>query len=76
MPDERAVPSMMRQACSRFRALRSFILMFAISSTWARVTVPTTSVPTSPAPFSTPAAFLSSTAAGGDFRMKSKERSL
>ena len=76
MPIERAVPSMMRQAWSRSRALRSAILSLAISSTCSRVTLPTISLPTSPAPFSTPAAFLRSTAAGGDLRMKSNERSL
>ena len=76
MPEERAVPSTIFIAAAMSRQLRSGILIFAISSTCFRVTLPTICVPTVAAPLATPAAFLSSTEAGGDFRMKSNVRSL
>ena len=50
--------------------------MFAISSTCSRVTEPTTSLPTWPAPFPPPAAFLTSPAAGVYFSIQSKLLSL
>ncbi len=71
----RAVPSIMRIAASTSAAFRSCIFDSAISLTCAFVTVATLFVLGSPEPFSTPAAFLSKTAAGGVFVMKSNERS-
>jgi hypothetical protein len=56
-------------------ALRSGILVSAISRTWARVTVPTFSRCGSGEPFSMPAALRSRTAAGGVFSTKEKLRS-
>ena len=46
----RAVPSIIRTACSTSRALRSAIFILAISSIWARVTVPTLSLFGTPEP--------------------------
>ena len=43
MPIERAEPAIVRTAASRSAAVRSFILVLAISSTWARVSLPTLS---------------------------------
>ena len=45
MPIERAVPATCCLAASRSLALRSGILILAISATWASVTVPTSSRP-------------------------------
>ena len=76
MPMERAVPSMIRVAASRSMALRSAILVWAISRTWARVTrAGACSRPVVAEPFSTPAALRSRSAAGGVLRMNVKLRS-
>ena len=56
-------------------ALRSAILIWAISRTWLRVTRPTSSRPVVAEPFSMPAALRSRSAAGGVFRTKVKLRS-
>ena len=50
-------------------ALRSAIFFSAISRSWARVTEPTLSFCGMPEPLGTPAALISSRAAGGVFRM-------
>src|SRR3712207_130354 len=65
MPIDRAVPAMIFSAWSRSLALRSAILVCAISRTWSRVTVATLVLCGSPEPFSTPAALSSMRAAGG-----------
>ena len=65
MPIDRAVPAMIFSAWSRSLALRSAILVVAISRTWSRVTVATLVLCGSPDPFSTPAALSSMRAAGG-----------
>src|SRR5262245_28964386 len=65
MPMERAVPAMIRSAMSRSLALRSAILVWAISRSWARVTEPTLSLCGVPEPFGTPDALISRVAAGG-----------
>src|SRR5262249_6596071 len=75
MPRLRAVPSTVRIAVWRVAAVRSGIFMRAISSTCLRVTWPTFFLLGSPEPLSTPAAFFSSTDAGGVFSTKVKERS-
>src|SRR5881227_3687679 len=74
-PRLRAVPSTVFTACSRLAAVRSGILMRAISSTCWRVTCPTFFFPGSAEPFSIPAARFKSTAAGGVLVMKVKDRS-
>src|SRR4030065_334850 len=61
----RAEPSMVRMAASTVAALRSGIFCWAISFTWARVTLPTLSLLGTPEPLIMPAAFLRSSAAGG-----------
>src|SRR5215218_7960270 len=65
MPIDRAVPAMIFSAWSRSLALRSAILVWAISRTWSRVTEATLVLCGSPEPFSTPAALSSMRAAGG-----------
>jgi hypothetical protein len=50
-------------------------LILAISSTWASVTLPATSLPGSAAALSSPAASRNSTGVGGVLRMKVNERS-
>src|SRR5690606_21648938 len=72
MPMLRAEPAMVRTAASMSAAVRSFILVVAISSTWARVSEPTLSVSGRGEPFWILAAFLIRTAAGGVFMMKVK----
>src|SRR5262249_35167999 len=74
-PRLRAVPSTVLMAASIDEAVRSGIFMRAISSTCLRVTCPTLFLPGSPDPFSTPAARLSSTAAGGVFLTNVNDRS-
>ena len=54
----RAVPSIMRTACSTSRALRSAIFSFTMSSIWAAVTLPTFSLFGTPEPLAMPAALL------------------
>ena len=66
----RAVPSTTRIAADRSDAFKSGIFVFAMSSTCCFVTLPTFSLFGVPEPFGTPAAFSSSTAAGGVFVMK------
>ena len=51
MPIDRAVPAMIFSASSRSLALRSCILVCAISRTWSRVTVATLVLCGSPEPF-------------------------
>ena len=75
MPMERAVPAMMRAACSGSEALRSAAFIFTISMICAFVTLPTFSEFGLPEAYSIPAAFLRRTAAGGDLRMNEKLRS-
>ena len=62
-------------AASIAAAERTGILVVAIASKCARVTVPTLTVLGGPLPFGTPAAFLSKTDAGGVLVMKVKLRS-
>src|SRR5581483_7277230 len=75
MPIDRAVPAMIFAAWSMSLALRSSILVCAISRTWSIVTFATFLVCGSPLPLSTPAAFSSSRAAGGVLVTKVNERS-
>src|SRR5215469_12253404 len=75
MPIERAVPAMIFSAASTDVVLRSAIFVWAISRTWAEVTVPTLFLCGSLLPFSIPAAFLISSGAGGVFVTKSNVRS-
>src|SRR5436853_1377674 len=75
MPMERAVPATWRLAASRSLALRSGILVRAISATWASVTVPPLSLPGAVEPLSTPAAARSSVGVGGVLVMNVNERS-
>ena len=74
-PMLRAVPSMMRIAFSMSFALRSAIFFSAISRTCAWLSLATFSRFGSPEPFSTPAACLISSAAGGCFVTNVNERS-
>ena len=62
-------------AASTSLALRSGILVSAISRTWARVIVPALTLGALPEPFSRPAALRISREAGGVFSVKSNERS-
>ena len=75
MPMERAVPATIFAAASMSLALRSGILVWAISRTWSMEILPTLLVCGMPEPFCTPAAFLIRSAAGGVLVMKVKERS-
>src|SRR5450755_3698524 len=75
MPIERAVPAMIRSAISMLRALRSGILVWAISRTWAAEMVPALVLCGSPLPLATPAAFLISSGAGGVLVTNSNDRS-
>src|SRR5262249_468708 len=75
IPIERAVPSMVLIAPSRSLELRSLTLVLAISSTCARVTLPTLFLFGVAEPLATPLALISSTEAGGLLVMKVKERS-
>jgi hypothetical protein len=70
-----AVPSIWRIAASTSLALRSAILMPAMSRTWSRVTRPTVSRLVVAAPSSMPAALRRRSAAGGVLRMNENERS-
>src|SRR5690606_23285812 len=71
-PMLRAEPTSVRTAASMSAAVRSGILVFAISSSCARVTVPTLSVCGLGEPLSIFAAFFRRTVAGGVFMMKVK----
>jgi len=75
MPIERAEPAMVLTAASISAAVRSLILVLAISSSCARVTLPTLSRCGRPEPFSILAAFFNSTVAGGDLSTKVKDLS-
>src|SRR3954451_3151918 len=75
MPIDRAVPAMIFSAASRSFALRSASLLSAISRTCERLIDATLLVCGSPEPFSTPAAFRISRAAGGVLVMNEKLRS-
>src|SRR5262249_19453873 len=75
-PIDRAAPSMVLTAESRLVVLRSGSLSCAMSRTCFLVTLPTLFLLGSPEPFSSPAAFLSRTAAGGVLVTKVNERSL
>src|SRR5437773_1186092 len=75
IPMERAVPAMIFSAAAMVVAVRSGILVCAISRTWAAVIEPTLFLCGSALPFSTPAAFLISSGAGGVLVMKVNERS-
>src|ERR1700709_993954 len=75
MPIERAVPSMILIAASMSLALRSAILVSAISRTWALVRLATLVFCGTAEPFSTPAALRMSRAAGGVLVTKVNERS-
>src|SRR5436190_3905339 len=75
MPMLRAVPSMTLIAASTSRAFRSCIFVCAISRSWSREMVPAFSFRLAPEPFGAPAAFLSSSDAGGVLVTKLKVRS-
>ena len=66
---------MVRTAASMSAAVRSFILVLAISSNWARVTLPTLSRWGFGESFSSLAAYFISTVAGGDLMIKVKDLS-
>src|SRR5690606_32580671 len=74
MPMLRAEPAMVRTAASSSAAVRSACLILAISSSCARVTVPTFWVFGRAEPLEMPAAFLRRTAAGVLFTSKVKLR--
>src|SRR4051812_20108247 len=74
-PILRAVPAMMRQACSMSLAFKSANLVSAIFLTWSGLTVPTLVLLGTAEPAAMPAACLSSTAAGGLLVMNSNDRS-
>ena len=69
------MPSTIFIAVSTLLALRSGILVLAISRTWSRLILPTLWVSGFSVPFLIPAAFLMSSAAGGVLRMNVNERS-
>ena len=75
MPMLRAVPSTIRMAESIDVVFRSTSLVWAISRTWARVTLPILSLCGTAEALAMPAARLSSTAAGGVFTTKVNDRS-
>ena len=72
MPIERAEPSIISIAFSTSLALRSFILAWAISRTWARVTLPALAMPGALEPEDSFAAFFKKKDAGGVFISKVK----
>src|SRR5262245_40089270 len=74
-PRARAVPSTVFSAAAKSLAVRSRILISAISRICVRVTFPTFSFPGSVEPFSLPSAFLSRTDAGGVLVIKVNDRS-
>ena len=71
----RAVPSTILIAASTLAALRSVILLSAISRTLSRPSLATFCLLGTPDAFSKPAAFFKRTAAGGVLQTKVKERS-
>ena len=76
MPMLRAVPFTIRSAAASEAEFKSGAFSSAISRTCAGVTLPTLLRFGTPEPFASPAARLSSTAAGGVFVTKVNERSL
>src|SRR5690554_6438044 len=76
MPILRAEPAMVRTAASSSAAVRSASLVLAISSTWARVTVPTFWLLGLAEPEEMPAAFFNRKEAGVLLVSKVKLRSL
>src|SRR4029077_6094809 len=70
IPNGRAVPQMVRKAASSLRALRSFIFTFTMSITCFFESLATFDLFGSLEPAAKPAAFFSSTEAGGDLVMK------
>src|SRR5665811_1949017 len=74
-PMLRAVPSTIFMAAAMSFALRSGILVSAISRTWSRVILPTLTLWGVAEPDLRLAAFLMSSAAGGVFVMKVNDRS-
>jgi len=72
----RALPAIVRTAASRSAAVRSGVLVLAMSSSCLRVILPTLAVFGVPLPFSMPIALRISTDAGGVFMMNVKLRSL
>src|SRR4249920_2872235 len=75
IPMDRAVPSTDLTAAARSTVFRSTSLSLAISSTCFFVTLPTFVLFGTPEPFSSFAAFLSRTEAGGVFVMNEYDRS-
>src|SRR5579859_5385193 len=75
IPIDRAVPAMIFSAASIEVALRSGILVCAISRTCAAVIEPTLAVCGVPLPLATPAAFLISSGAGGVLVMNENDLS-
>src|SRR5204863_3155270 len=75
MPIDLAAPATIAIADSMFSVLRSGSLISAIFLTYALVTEPTLFRFGVPDPFSIPASFFSSTAAGGGLVMKEKDLS-
>src|SRR5437867_11897683 len=76
MPIWRAVPAMIRKAAPSSCALRSLRLVFTMSMTCLRVTLPTFVLFGSFEPAAMFAAFFNNTAAGGLFVMKVDDLSL
>src|SRR5579863_12909 len=74
-PIERAVPLTLRIAASTSKQFRSGILIFAISSTWAAVILPTFVLCGSAEPLAMLTARLISTGTGGVLVMNVNERS-
>src|ERR1700754_2625571 len=72
MPIERAEPAKVLMAASTLAAFMSFSLVLAISSSWARVILPTLSELGLEEPLSSLTAFLIRTVAGGVLMMKVK----
>ena len=75
MPIDRAVPAMILAAWSRSLALRSSILVWAISRTWAMLTLATLVLCGSPRALLDTGGCSSSRAAGGVLVTKVNERS-
>ena len=72
MPMERAEPARVRTAASMLAAFMSLSLVLAISSSWARVILPTLLLCGVDEPLSSLMAFLIRTVAGGVLMMKVK----
>ena len=71
----RAVPAIILIALSSSRAFKSLFFICTISANCLRVTLPTISRFGVPEPFAIEAAYFNNTAAGGDLRIKLKDRS-